>query len=136
MVELKRKAEEDMANNEALEEYKKKAAREMDQLQAQVDEARANADRMDKSRKKLQAEVSNGCVVCVCALCVWVCMHLWVRVCASLGEGVCIVGGVHIKETEGRLLWCFLIINHWTMVKCVITAFFKERPSHKSWLYA
>lgn len=84
MVELKRKAEEDMANNEALEEYKKKAAREMDQLQAQVDEARANADRMDKSRKKLQAEVSNGCVVCVCALCVGV--H------ASLGEGVCIFG--------------------------------------------
>ena len=73
MVELKRKAEEDMANNEALEEYKKKAAREMDQLQAQVDEARANADRMDKSRKKLQAEVSNGCVVCVGVHCVCGC---------------------------------------------------------------
>ena len=91
MVELKRKAEEDMANNEALEEYKKKAAREMDQLQAQVDEARANAERMDKSRKKLQAEVSNGCGVCVC-VCVCACMHV------SLGEGVCVVGECTLKK--------------------------------------
>ena len=60
MVDLKRKAEEDLANNEALEEYKKKAAREMEQLQAQLDEARSNSDRMDKSRRKLQAEVGTA----------------------------------------------------------------------------
>ena len=61
MVELKRKCEEDMANNEALEEYKKRAAREMDQMQAQLHEARTNADRMDKTRKKLQTEVIAIC---------------------------------------------------------------------------
>ena len=59
MNEMKRKFEEDLAANEALEEYKKKAVREMEQLNAQVEEQRANAERVDKSRKKLQAEVSN-----------------------------------------------------------------------------
>lgn len=57
MVELKRKTEEELANNEALEEYKKKAARDMEQLYTQLEETRATADRLDKSRKKLQAEV-------------------------------------------------------------------------------
>lgn len=54
---MKRKAEEDLANNEALEEYKKKTQREVEQLYTQLEETRANADRLDKSRKKLQAEV-------------------------------------------------------------------------------
>ena len=57
MIEIKKKAEEDMANNEALEEYKKKAARDAESLMQQIEEARVAADRAEKSRRKLQAEV-------------------------------------------------------------------------------
>jgi hypothetical protein len=60
MVEMKRKFEEDLQANEALEEYKKRAQREIEQLAQQVEEARANAERVDKSRKKFQAEVTNN----------------------------------------------------------------------------
>lgn len=60
IVEVKKKAEEDAKNNEALDEYKKKAQREMETLQAQLEEMAANADRLDKSRRKLQAEVDDA----------------------------------------------------------------------------
>lgn len=56
---MRKKAEEDARNNEALDEYKKKSTREMETLQAQLEETRAAADRLDKSRKKLQAEVDD-----------------------------------------------------------------------------
>ncbi|KAK3797476.1 hypothetical protein RRG08_049307 [Elysia crispata] len=59
MIEIKKKAEEDMANNEALEEYKKKAARDAESLMQQIEEARVAADRAEKSRRKLQAEVDD-----------------------------------------------------------------------------
>ena len=59
-MEVKKKAEEDMANNEALEEYKKKVGREMETLQQTLEENRATQDRLDKSKRKLQAEVTNG----------------------------------------------------------------------------
>ena len=58
LIEVKKKADEDMANNEALEEYKKKVGREMEQLQTQLEEGKIMSDRLDKSKKKLQAEVS------------------------------------------------------------------------------
>ena len=56
-MEVKKKAEADAANNEALEEFKKKAARDMDNLLAQLEEAHSQNERVDKSRKKLQSEV-------------------------------------------------------------------------------
>ena len=109
MVELKRKAEEDLANNEALEEYKKKAAREMDQLQAQVDEARANTDRTDKSRKKLQAEVrASSLCRCLSSVCLFsVCMYvrlLCVCVC------VCVFAFVCVREIE-RDLCAYVLVR-------------------------
>lgn len=57
MVEMKKKFDNDTANAEAMEELRKKAARDMDALQAQLDETRIQNERLDKSRKKLQAEV-------------------------------------------------------------------------------
>lgn len=60
IVEVKRKAEEDARNNEALEEYKKKVARDMEAMSQQLEEARATNDRLEKSRKKLQAEVDDA----------------------------------------------------------------------------
>ena len=57
---MKKKAEEDARNNEALEEYKKKMSRETEAYQAQMDEVRAINERLEKSRKKLQAEVDDA----------------------------------------------------------------------------
>jgi len=59
IVEIRKKAEEDAKNNEALEEYRKKVAREMEVYQVQLDDARAQADRAEKSRRKLQEEVGD-----------------------------------------------------------------------------
>lgn len=54
---MKRKAEEDMQNNEALQEYKKKNIRDMEVVQGHIDEAHATNERLEKSRRKAQAEV-------------------------------------------------------------------------------
>ena len=57
---MKKKAEEEKLNNEALEEYKKKVARDTDGYQQQLEEARAICDRLEKSKKKLQAELDDA----------------------------------------------------------------------------
>ena len=56
IVEVKKKAEEELRNNEALEEYKKKVARDMETMSQQLEESRATNDRLEKVRRKLQAE--------------------------------------------------------------------------------
>lgn len=60
IIEVKKKAEEDARNNEALEEYKKKVGREMETYQGQLEEARAANERLEKSRRKLQEEVDDA----------------------------------------------------------------------------
>ena len=57
LVETVKKAKEDLQNNEVLEEYKKKTSREIQDLSTALEESRASQDRMDKSKRKLQAEV-------------------------------------------------------------------------------
>lgn len=60
MIEVKKKAEEEAKNNEALEEYKKKVARETEAYMAQLEDARNAGDRLEKSRRKLQEEVDDA----------------------------------------------------------------------------
>ena len=59
-MEVKKKAEEELRNNEALEEYKKKVARDMETLSQELEESRATNDRLEKDRRKLQAEVDDA----------------------------------------------------------------------------
>ena len=57
-AELRKKAEEDAHNMENAEEQRKKLVREVEALTVKLEESTALADKLEKSKKKLQAEVS------------------------------------------------------------------------------
>lgn len=60
-AEWKRKCEE--APAEALEEVKKKAAKDLELVQKRLQEAEASRERSERSKKKLQQEVvENSCI--------------------------------------------------------------------------
>nr|CAG4643693.1 EOG090X00BY [Lepidurus arcticus] len=59
LVEYKKRAEEDSEVALQLEELKKKTCKDIDALHRQIQELTANNDKLDKSRKKLQAELED-----------------------------------------------------------------------------
>lgn len=54
---MRRKLEEDSSAAQIAEEARKKTAKDMETFQVQLEEAQSIIDRLEKSRKKLQAEV-------------------------------------------------------------------------------
>ena len=68
MVELKRHAEEDNTVVEQLEDVRKKQQRDIELMTAQIQQMQADNEKLNKSKKKIQAEVNKryteeGCVL-------------------------------------------------------------------------
>lgn len=59
VTELKKKADDEAELVAQLEEVKKKQIKDIEALQRQVEEYRAANDKLDKSKKKLQAELED-----------------------------------------------------------------------------
>lgn len=60
VTEAKKKAEEEAENVLQLEESRKKLLKDVEILQRQVEELQAVNDKLDKSKKKLQAELEDS----------------------------------------------------------------------------
>ena len=58
MVEMKKRMEEDGSMVDVLEEAKKKMGRDLENMQNRIDQQAAENDKLGKSKKKLQSEVS------------------------------------------------------------------------------
>ena len=57
MIELKKRAEDDTAAVEAADEVRKKMGRDMEAVQARVDQLQADNEKLLRSKKKLESEV-------------------------------------------------------------------------------
>ena len=60
MIELKKRAEDDTAAVEAADEVRKKMGRDMEAVQARVDQLQADNEKLLRSKKKLESEVCHS----------------------------------------------------------------------------
>lgn len=58
LQEMKKKADDEAQQAAALEEIRKKQAKDIETLQRQIEELNSINDKLSKSKKKLQSEVS------------------------------------------------------------------------------
>ena len=61
LIEVKKKAEEEGEATVQLDELRKKSAKDVDQLQRQIEELQANLDKLNKSKNKLQVCINSFC---------------------------------------------------------------------------
>lgn len=61
-MEYKKRQDDEAAKDEAFEETKKKLSRDLEALQQRIDSLVDENDKMNKSKKKLQSEVSQWLV--------------------------------------------------------------------------
>lgn len=60
MADLKKKVEDDSNSLDQAEEYRKKMVKEMEAMNNANEELKLSSDKLEKTKKRLQAEVSHG----------------------------------------------------------------------------